>query len=337
VREVPRHPAPIPAHGIHQENTMVRRVLLIALVIAATASAVWAAESATFLLANGQRHSGYIIYGRGNNNIVDLQFHVNVSGNDVAIPMNQVVAIDFAGGDPSRAELDGLPGSGNVGVMVMRNGSTVRGHLHNIIGNDNVQWVNESGQRLDYPIRDVSRLYLSPAAARSLYNAAASQNQAGGNSGQRPRVGTGGQGQSGGSARQRQGLGTARQRQPGGAAGDQGGDRIRVPGNQDWVDTGFDVRRGDRLAFEVRGTITVRLGNEAVGPEGTTAARGSRYPLRNAPLGALIGAIDNGAPFFIGSNTQPITMPASGRLMLGINDDGLDDNGGAFVVTIIWR
>ncbi len=308
---------------------MVRRALLAVVLIAGGVASLWAAESATFLLTNGQRHSGSLIYGRGENNIVDLQFHVNVSGNDVAIPMNQVAAIDFIGGDPSRAELDALPGDSNTGVMVMRNGSTVRGHLHNIIGNDNVQWVNQSGQRLDYPIRDVSRLYLNPPVARSAYDAAAAQGQRTGTAGQ--------QRQATGAARQRQTTGTAAQRQRGDRAGNQSGDRIRIAGNQQWVDTGFDVRRGDRIVFDSRGRITVDGRGTAVGPEGGAPTRGPNYPIRNAPFGALIGAVGNGAPFMIGAGTQPITMPASGRLMLGINDDYVDDNSGAFLVSVIWQ
>jgi hypothetical protein len=320
--------------GIQQEDIMVRRVILLAAVIAGAATSGWAAESATFVLTNGQRHSGSLVYGRGDNNIVDLQFHVIVSGNDLAIPVNQVAAIDFAGGNPSRAELDALPGDSNAGVMVMRNGSTVRGRLHNVIGNDNVQWVNQSGQRLDYPIRDVSRLYLNPPAARLAYNATAGQSQSGGTAGQRQRVGAAGQSQSGGTTGQRERLGTAGQSRTGDMAGGQFGDRVRIQGNQDWVDTGIDVRRGDVLIFTARGNVTVMQGTAGVGPDGTTAPRNARYPVRNAPLGALIGAVGSSAAFFIGSSTQPITMPASGRLMLGINDDVFDDNAGSFTVTI---
>ena len=51
--------------------------------------------------------------------------------------------------------------------------------------------------------------------------------------------------------------------------------------------------------------------------------------------GALIGKVGNSAPFLIGSNTQPILMPANGRLMLGINDDGFGDNTGFVLGHII--
>jgi hypothetical protein len=53
------------------------------------------------------------------------------------------------------------------------------------------------------------------------------------------------------------------------------------------------------------------------------------------PIGGLIFRVGNGAPSSIGSNNQPIVMPADGRLYLGVNDDQFSDNTGAFVVTII--
>jgi hypothetical protein len=59
-----------------------------------------------------------------------------------------------------------------------------------------------------------------------------------------------------------------------------------------------------------------------------------KYPLRSAFLGALIGRVGTGAPFLIGTNTGPITMPASGRLMLGVNDDHHADNSGNYSVLV---
>jgi len=51
----------------------------------------------------------------------------------------------------------------------------------------------------------------------------------------------------------------------------------------------------------------------------------------------LIGKVGAMAPFPIGSNTQPIVMPADGRLMLGVNDNELGDNSGFFSVTVTKR
>lgn len=108
---------------------------------------------------------------------------------------------------------------------------------------------------------------------------------------------------------------------------------IRVEANQAWVDTGVNVSRGDRVTFNGTGDIMVAPGASA-GVAGTPALKSNQYPVPGASAGALIGKVGNSAPFAIGSNTQPITMPADGRLMLGINDDGFADNSGAFTVTI---
>ena len=52
-------------------------------------------------------------------------------------------------------------------------------------------------------------------------------------------------------------------------------------------------------------------------------------------MGGLIGRVGTGAPFAIGSGSTPITMPAAGRLYLGVNDTNTSDNAGAFSVTVI--
>jgi len=108
---------------------------------------------------------------------------------------------------------------------------------------------------------------------------------------------------------------------------------VRVDANQAWVDSGVNVNRGDRVAFSSSGDIMVAPGMSA-GVGGTPAMSSAQYPVPNAPAGALIAKVGNSAPFLIGSNNQPILMPADGRLMLGINDDGFGDNTGSFSVTI---
>ena len=74
--------------------------------------------------------------------------------------------------------------------------------------------------------------------------------------------------------------------------------------------------------------------NDVATAAGKGNAAGFGFPLPAAPVGALIGRINNGAPFLIGSGTSLLRMPASGRLMLGINDDAFDDNSGAFTVAV---
>lgn len=108
-----------------------------------------------------------------------------------------------------------------------------------------------------------------------------------------------------------------------------------VPANQAWTDTGFVVRRGMRLAFTVNGDINLSAAassNAAGSPAATVA--GARYPVQGSPAGALVARIGNNRPFFIGTNSAPITMPDNGVLMLGINDDVLNDNSGNYTVGI---
>jgi hypothetical protein len=108
-----------------------------------------------------------------------------------------------------------------------------------------------------------------------------------------------------------------------------------VRGDLPWTTTGLIVARGDRIEFVATGEVMIAA-NAASSVDGNPAAtsRNSRYPVSRASAGALIGRVGSGDPFPIGANTQPIVMPANGRLLLGINDDHFEDNSGAFTVTL---
>ena len=55
------------------------------------------------------------------------------------------------------------------------------------------------------------------------------------------------------------------------------------------------------------------------------------------PAAALIGRIgESDDYFFIGEDAGAIRPRGSGRLFLGINDDFLQDNSGAFLVTVYY-
>ena len=272
---------------------MLKKTLLIGMSLSwLGAAALLAQANATFVLTNGERHSGPLVYGRESNNIVDMNFHVMENGSDRQFPMDNVAVIDFAGGSAS-ADAASLPNDNNTGVMMMRNGTAVRGHLHNIIGGDQVQWVNESGQRQNYPISEVSRVYLKPQTARSAFLATS---------------------------------GEASPQAPGGMT-------IRVPANQQWTDTGINVRRGERVLFYATGDI--QAGNNiSAGVAGSPVLDQSRMPLKSAAGASLIGKVGNSSPFYVGWNPNPISMNANGRLYLGINDDNVNDNSGEFTVVV---
>jgi hypothetical protein len=108
---------------------------------------------------------------------------------------------------------------------------------------------------------------------------------------------------------------------------------ISVAANQPWTDTGISVSRGERVAFDGRGDILIAQ-NASSGVGGNPAVSVGKYPVPNAPVGALIGRVGNGTPFLIGPNKEPIAMNGSGRLMLGVNDDHYPDNTGSYSVTV---
>jgi hypothetical protein len=110
---------------------------------------------------------------------------------------------------------------------------------------------------------------------------------------------------------------------------------VRVDANTAWNNTGIVVRRGDRVSFSTTGQINFGTTPDMVaGPDGNDKLRGPQYPVAAMPVGGLIGRVGNGAPFPIGSNSQAVTMPANGTLMLGVNDNDHRDNAGFFSVVI---
>jgi len=109
---------------------------------------------------------------------------------------------------------------------------------------------------------------------------------------------------------------------------------FRVPANTTWVATPLTVRRGDRVSFTTTGRIQLSddAGDMAISAGSLRQRRANGSPLPQHFAGALIAKIGNGAPFPIGDNSAPITMPANGQLYLGVNDDEVGDNRGEFIV-----
>jgi len=113
---------------------------------------------------------------------------------------------------------------------------------------------------------------------------------------------------------------------------------ITVPATQQWTPTLIRVNQGDRLQFQSSGEINLRPqgNNDRANVAGSLTGRTApNAPIPSALAGALIGRIDNGQPWGLGNQTT-IIAPASGLLYLGINDDLLTDNSGAFTVRISW-
>jgi hypothetical protein len=113
------------------------------------------------------------------------------------------------------------------------------------------------------------------------------------------------------------------------------GSGLTVSPRQQWTATGITVRRGEVITFRTTGEIQLSTDtNDVATPAGSKAARrAAGAPLPDVLAGALIGRINNGRPFGIGTATS-VPMPEAGQLFLGVNDDGLEDNQGEFRVEI---
>ena len=257
-------------------------------------------QQVTLLMKNGERRSGTLVYHN------DSNFNLIANGEEKAYPVNDIALVDLSGGaDPSTQELNQLPTSNDPPelqrhMVVLRDGTTVRGKLYTI-KETSISFDNEQGQRRDFDLSNISRLYVSAPGARQLYASRLSQSN--------PVTGTAGQA-------------------PNGA--------IVVAAAQGWADTGRTVRRNDRLTFEATGEIHFGSGPDQVASAGGKGGDPSQptLPVPQTGVGALIGRVGNGAPFSIGAGPTTVTMPANGRLFIGVNDRELSDNNGTFTVTI---
>ena len=120
-----------------------------------------------------------------------------------------------------------------------------------------------------------------------------------------------------------------------------------VAAAKQWVDTGLDLRAGEKLHIAATGSITYPAPDPSksqprtFGPDGL--ARGWRdlihqYAVSDAGHGALIGRLGSGdaaQAFLLGAEKQ-YRAPVSGRLFLGINQSNSDASiaQGAFHVSI---
>jgi Caspase domain len=107
---------------------------------------------------------------------------------------------------------------------------------------------------------------------------------------------------------------------------------ISVDGTELWTDTDIDLRAGDQVQVTATGTV---YHNEvtSTGPDGDSEST-SEGPYGDTNHAGLIGRItDAGDPFLIGSETT-FTADQDGRLYLGINDFGVENNSGAFDTSV---
>jgi len=113
---------------------------------------------------------------------------------------------------------------------------------------------------------------------------------------------------------------------------------VSVEGDKKWVDTGMDVAAGDKLHITATGTVDFS-DKKGVTPAG--APREWKDTLRDlmvlsAGRGALVGQVGNdraATPFLVGADGT-ITVVASGRLYLGVNQDSFYKASGSYKVHI---
>lgn len=288
---------------------MVRRIAAATVGVLCFAMVGLAAADVTFVLNNGERQSGQLVYHTG----TDISLIQN--GNERSFPVSNIAVILYNDGDPSMNEVNQLPTSDNPPelerhTLVLRNGRVLHGKVYHWTG-DSVLFDTTSG-RGTYNNNDVARLYLSGPPARRVFAGANNEPIAGNNG---------------------NGRGFGRGRMNGG----QPTQTVRVEANTRWTDTGLIVQPGERIQFAANGTIEYGKGM-STGPDGDkNMPSRPGYAIREMPVGGLIGRIGNGAPFAIGSTASPIAMPMGGRLFLGVNDDGYTDNAGGFDVNIFRR
>jgi hypothetical protein len=286
-----------------------RGILLTGIGLCLTAAAAIAAPRVTIVLKNGERVTGSLVYHQ------DTNINLIVNGNDEAFPYDDIAVIEFVGGTPSAAELDRLPRTDRPAelqrdMIAFKDGHTVHGKLHDVIDDaETISFDAGRGDRQRYASRDIARMYCNGGAARGVYHVA-------------PAPPTPAPPPPKPAAEQDKPL-------PG---------SIRIEATRDWTDTGVAVKKGQRVAFEAVGTIYFGADdNMKAGPDGSAAvnARQRRgLPVPEMGIGGLVGRVDEGEPFPIGSNTNPIVMPATGRVYLGVNDGNLDDNTGFFRVKV---
>lgn len=108
---------------------------------------------------------------------------------------------------------------------------------------------------------------------------------------------------------------------------------VQVTLDPNWIDSGVDVRSGERVQVTANGTILV--GRVRITPDGLRS-NDPAAPLPNANEGELIGAIsdDPRAPIIELGSTREFTADRDGRLYLTANRGGYTDARGSFNVQI---
>ena len=108
---------------------------------------------------------------------------------------------------------------------------------------------------------------------------------------------------------------------------------VEVSLGQNWIDSGVDLRRGQRVRVDATGTIYA--GRNRITPAGLSTTD-PNSPLPRAAEGELIGVIgnDSDAPFLEIGAGRDFTADRDGRLYLTVNRGSFTDARGSFTARI---
>jgi hypothetical protein len=104
--------------------------------------------------------------------------------------------------------------------------------------------------------------------------------------------------------------------------------------NSGWTNSGLVVRRGQLIRTTATGSVSIGGGRVST-PAGIPAIRDPKKLMPNQPTGALVAVIgdDNDDFIFLGRSREFVAQ-RDGILFLGVNEDDLTDNTGAYDVVI---
>jgi actin-like ATPase involved in cell morphogenesis len=105
---------------------------------------------------------------------------------------------------------------------------------------------------------------------------------------------------------------------------------VVVKGTEAWTNTGIDLAKGDKVTITATGTA-FHAENQSTGPDGNPDDALDIYSvLQDAPHNSLIARIGRTPDAFFVGRFSTFRAPNSGRLFLGVNDTGVQNNAGAY-------
>jgi hypothetical protein len=270
------------------------------------------AQTATVVTHSGQLLRGQLLQAGSDGDVM-----IRFNGRDRQIPLGDVMMIDFLGDGRNIPQSESARANQSDGLVVLRNGRMLGGRVADFDPSANrVVIASNFGDRT-VGLNQVARIYFGNLSGYDQGGPSYNSDDGyyrGDRYGRNGRYDQYGQPASGGFR------------------------TLRIPTNEQWTDSGIDVRRGEAVHFRASGNVMLsQNGNDYGSPSGANNGRlAGNSPLPGVTGGMLIGRVGNSRPFVIGRESD-VTMPANGRLFLGINDDYVGDNEGNFVVDVTPR